>query len=140
MSALCPDVSKTFPDKANAGAFCHALQRIGNVVGVIGNGKHALAALGFERHARLFKKILHGLRRKGVQRAFEEARIGAHLLQKFLRRAVIRNIAPALSGDAELLPRFSVRLEDRYRKSTPCRRDRRHKPGGSGAGNYHISH
>lgn len=97
------------------------LKRIRNIRGAVGFGEHTPSALRLQRNAERFEK-LHRIRRsKSVHRAVEEFRIFRHMAEKLITRAVVRDIAPALSRDPELFPREPVFLVYRDRHSRACR-------------------
>ena len=109
------------------------LKRIRNIRGAVGFGEHTPSALRLQRNAERFEK-LHRIRRsKSVHRAVEEFRIFRHMAEKLITRAVVRDIAPALSRDPELFPREPVFLVYRDRHSRACRRYRGKRSGRSGA-------
>ena len=116
-----------------------ALKRIGDVVRAVGNRKHAVAALGFERHAEGFKQRHRVARLKAVERAVEKASIAGDVCKHGFDVAVICHIAAALAGDAQLLAEHLVRLEQHDAQPALRRCERTHGPGRTAADHDYIS-
>jgi len=70
---------------------------------LVGYREHPASALHLQLHAQTLEQ-LHGLcGRESPQRRIQKARVGAHMAQKLLCRAVVGHIAAALAGDKDLL-------------------------------------
>ena len=116
-----------------------ALKGVGNVVRPVGDREHAVAALGLERHAERFKQRHRVLRAQAVERAVEKAPVTRNIGKNGLDIAVIRHVAAALAGDAQLLAEHLVRLEQHDMEPPLRRRERAHGPGRTAADHNYIS-
>ena len=116
-----------------------ALKGVGNIVRPVGDRKHAVAALGLERHAERFKQRHRILRAKTVERTVEKAPVARDVGKNGLGIAVIRHVAAALAGDAQLFAEHLVRLEQHNIQPPRRRRERAHGPGRTAADHNYIS-
>ena len=103
----------------------------------VGLRKDALAAFGLERHAKPFKKRLGVLGGKPRERGVKKARIGGDVREKLVLVAVVGDVAPPLSRDAELFAQTVVAFKERDLSPVLCRRDRRHHACGTAADDHH---
>ena len=116
-----------------------ALKGVGNVVRPVGDREHAVAALGLERHAERFKQRHRILRAKAIERAVEKAPVARNVGKDGFHIAVVRYVAAAFAGDAQLLAEHFVRLEQHNMKPALRRRERAHGPGRTAADHDYIS-
>ena len=116
-----------------------ALKRIGNVVRAVGDRKHAVAALSLERHAEGFKQRHRVARLEAVERAVEKASVAGDVCEHGLDIAIIRHVAAALAGDAQLLAEHLVRLKQHDAQPALRRCERTHGPGRTAADHDYIS-
>ena len=136
-SALADAVLQQQLFSAAAHKFCipgivpQGRQHIGGAVAL---GKDPAAALGLQRHAQ-FLKQLHGRgRREGVQAGIQEPPVMPHVGQKLPHVAVAGDVAAALAGNEQLLPRaFGVVLQHRHCQALGAGRARRHQACGASA-------
>ena len=138
-TALGQDLAHALADEANAALLRHARQRIGHVVGVVGNRKDPAAPLDLERHALRFKELHHRRGRKGVEGAFEKARIGANECQQLPGLGVVGHIAAALSRDAQLFAHPGVGIEYQHASPAARRGDGGHHARGTRAAHSQIN-
>ena len=122
-----------------AGVRIGALKGVGNVVRPVGDREHAVAALGLERHAKRFKQRHRILRAEAVERAVEKAPVARNVGKDGFHIAVVRYVAAAFAGDAQLFAEHLVRLEQHNMKPALRRRERAHGPGRTAADHDYIS-
>ena len=89
-------------------------ERIQNGLRPVRDRKNAVAALGLERAAVVFKEFLCVCGRKAREGAVEKARVRRDALQHILPRAVVRDVAAALAGDEKLFAEPAVLLQQRH--------------------------
>ena len=122
-----------------AGVRIGALKGVGNVVRPVRDREHAVAALGLERHAERFKQRHRILRAEAIERAVEKAPVARNVGKDGFHIAVVRYVAAAFAGDAQLLAEHFVRLEQHNMKPALRRRERAHGPGRTAADHDYIS-
>lgn len=123
-----------------AGRLRKADERVRHVGRPVGHREHPASPLGLERHAERLEERHRVRRGKGAGRAVEEARIGAHIPQKVLGRAVVGDVAAALAGDQQLAGGARPPLEHRDRRAALRGEARREQPGGSPADHDKVRH
>ena len=77
----------------------------------------AVAALGFERHADLFKKRVGVRRREAADRRIKEPAVDGHILYKGRHVAVVEDVAPALAGYHQLAAHTGILLYQCHRRA-----------------------
>ena len=110
-----------------------ARKRLRDVPRPVGHGKHAVSALRFKRDAKLGKVPHHVLRRKCAQSAVEERPARRRVFDDFPDGAVVREVAPALTRDAQLDAEPVVFLKERGFQPALGRLRGREHAGGSAA-------
>ena len=77
----------------------------------VGNGEHPVAPLHLQGALVLLKKSLDSLRRKLLQSAIQKLSVSGNICHHLLGGAVVGHIAPAFSGNEELLPQPVIPLQ-----------------------------
>ena len=120
------------------GIAAQGLQHIGGMVAL---GKDPAAPLGLEGDAQGFKQFHSRSGGKGVQRRVEKPRIAADKPEKLRHIAVIGQIAAALAGDEDFLPRtLGVVLQQSDREPPGRGGTGGHQSGRPAAHNQQIRH
>ena len=120
-------------------------ERVHNVARTVGHGEDTPAALDLQRNAASLKESPGVLRVEAGQGAVQEAGVRQYVPQKLLAVAVVGDVAPPLSGDAELAAGAVSALQKEHAAVRLTRGlqglgggDCRHHAGGTGADNQHA--
>ena len=92
-------------------ALCRASQGVRHVPRLVGDGKNPIPPLRFQGDAQALEKGHDLLRRESADGAVEKAGVAVDVFQHVLRRAVVREVAAALAGDAQLPRRALLPLQ-----------------------------
>ena len=115
-----------------------ARERSGNVVCVVGHGKHAVAALGFKRKPERLEKLHCFSRREPVERTVQKPAVAGYVGKKIFYVAVVGHVAAALARYAQLAPERFVRLKQDNVKAALRSYKAAHHSGGSAADNNRV--
>ena len=119
---------------------CVAEQCLPDLFGFVGHREHPAAALHLQLHAQALEQLHGPGGRERPQRGEQKARIGADMVQKLLRSAVVGHIAAPLARDKNLLTGLVGMLQHRYLMPLPHSGPRRHQPGRTGPHDQHLCH
>ena len=117
-----------FAHELNACLLCGINKAVSYIVRVIRHGENAVAALCFQRHTEHFKKCHSILGRKAAQRGVHKSRIRYGVSKHCLHIAVVGDIAPALSRNAQLFADNALMLYQQHARPTPRKLHGAHKP------------
>ena len=96
----CDKLGYGFVADGDAGITASAFQRRNDIMRIVGDGKDTAAAFGLDGNTEIFKHVFGFLRRKTVDCAEEETRIGRDRFDEVIGGAVIGDVAPSLSRDS----------------------------------------
>ena len=88
------------------------LQRLDNILRPVAHRKYPVSTLGFQRHAQALEISHHILRRTPGERTVQELSVCRNVCQQGVPVTVVGEIAPSLSGDAQLASQLFVVFQD----------------------------
>ena len=90
-------------------------ERVNYICRPVRGGENPISPLRLELQSQTGKKLHGFFRGKLLHRTVQEFCIAWDILQHFRRRTVVRQIAPAFSGDIELAPQLLIALDQQHR-------------------------
>ena len=115
-------------------------QRLGHISSTVRLRKNPLAALHFQRHAQLLKKIHHRQIIKGRKRAVHKPPVAGNIADKLIHGGRIGNITAPLAGNRQFAPQTVIFLPQRNLAAGPGRPNCRHTACRTAADNQNICH
>lgn len=104
-------------------------QTVDHISRVVRARKDAVSPFCLQRNTQRFKKRLHSLRWELVHCTVKELPIPGDIAKYLFRRAIVGQIAAALSRDIQLAANFRIAFQQPHRCALPCRPDRSHTAG-----------